>query len=417
MPPAPRSTGPPSSRRARAVSTCRPTASSASATGWPVRHGHGRRDAPSASAPPSTRCSGPRSSSPATAGCCSPAASRCTPTPGWPTTPSPDTVLLPGTAFARAGAARRRAGRLRDGRGADPGGAAGPARAGRGRSSRSRSRRADEDGRRAIAIHSRPSEDGPDDEPWIRHASRRPRRRRGTPTARRAADRAWPPAGPSRSTSTDLYERLAEPGSTTAPPSRACTPPGGAASEIFAEVACPRAAGRGRPASASTRPCSTPPCTPLRPRRGATDRPRPRCRSPGAASRLHATGASRAAGPARPRGRGHGLTLADDDRRAGGHGRRAGCGGSADRERPPRRRGSTTRCSGLDWQRIGVRPTTATPGDWRRRRPMARPPGRPDRRPRPRRTRRRPRRSSLRRRSTADRRRGRRRPRGERTTC
>ena len=80
------------------------------------------------------------------------------------------------------------------------------------------------------------------DPPRQRHPHLRSRQRRPRPRPRPPGRR---PA-PSRSSSTASTTSSPTPVSTTAPPSRACTRPGGRATDIYAEVALPRAGRRRR---------------------------------------------------------------------------------------------------------------------------------------------------------------------------
>ncbi len=117
----------------------------------------------------------------------------------------------------------------------------------------------DENGSRAIAIHSRP-EDGDDPERgWTTNAA-------GSLGA--AADERpeglaeWPPADAEELAIDSFYERPPRSGSTTAPPSRASGPPGVAARSSSPRSSWPRSKPPRPSASRSTRRCSTRPCTP-----------------------------------------------------------------------------------------------------------------------------------------------------------
>ncbi len=110
--------------------------------------------------------------------------------------------------------------------------------------------------RRRSAIHSRPEDGdrgrvGPE-----RHRGPGRGSRRAARGSRRVAAAGAEPLGTESSTSTPPTS-----GSTTAPPSRACAPPGATARSSSPRSSWPPSR-RPRPsASGSTRPCSTPPCT------------------------------------------------------------------------------------------------------------------------------------------------------------
>ena len=297
MPPGPSSTGAPSSRApAPSASRCRPIPSSASATGSPPRPRR-RMPARSASPPPSTRCSERRWSWPTATGEGLLLTGRLSlATHPWLADHAVGgTVLLPGTAFLELAL-----------RAAEQVGAEtveeltlqAPLVLPEGARSRSRSRSPGpgEDGRREIAIHSRP--EGEEAE-WIQNAERRPLRAARSPPPSRSD--AWPPEGaepldgrrplrPPRRGGPRVRPRL--PG----PDAR----PGETASRSTPRSPCPRSRPRRPSASASTRPCSTPPCT-------ASDSPgraprRSSCPSPGAGSSAAGGGREGAAGAGSPPG-------------------------------------------------------------------------------------------------------------------
>ncbi|GAA2709632.1 MULTISPECIES: type I polyketide synthase [Streptomyces] len=91
---------------------------------------------------------------------------------------------------------------------------------------------AEDDGRRAVTVHSRP-DDGDDDRPWVLHAT-------GTLAPGRAAGQgmaAWPPAGVTEVPLEGAYERLAEGGYGYGPAFRGLRRLWRGEGELFAEVA------------------------------------------------------------------------------------------------------------------------------------------------------------------------------------
>ena len=113
-----------------------------------------------------------------------------------------------------------------------------------------------------------------------------------------------------------LRARSPRPASTTAPPSRACAPPGAGARSSSPRSSSTRSSARRPGASRSTRRCSTPPCT----RRRCRARPGEElrgCPSPGAASASRAGGARARCGcGSTPPASGLALRLSDADRSA-----------------------------------------------------------------------------------------------------
>ena len=195
--------------------------------------------------------------------------------------------------------------------------------------------------------------------------------------------RAGPPRAPSRS-SRRLYERLAEPASTTAPPSRAWRRPGEPARRSTPRSALARGAGPGSgSASGCTRRCSTPPCTPastaLR-RRG--ERPSRSCPSAWSGVRLVTPRRRARCGCASPpKARAAASRAHRCQRRAGGLGRRrSSCARSTPTSCAPR-----TPCPLALWPAVvtgqsGPQRRAASPRDaWRGsdRGPGGRPPRRP----------------------------------------
>ena len=224
-------------------------------------------------------------------GVSSPAGCRCAPTRG-----SADHAVV-GTRpparhrLRRAGPARRRPGRLRPrleeltletplvvpGRG-------------RGATCRSRVGAPDDDGRRRSRVHSRTDDDRPDAPGPARQrrsSPRPPRRRRPRRPARagrrpaRTRDRRWRPVRPARRAGLRLR-----------PDFRGLRAAWRLGDELYAEVRLPRADARRPTTSASTRRCSTRPCTSSSPR-PSTRRRRSCCRSPGPACTCTGTGADR----------------------------------------------------------------------------------------------------------------------------
>ena len=164
--------------------------------------------------------------------------------PGSPTTSSTAPSLLPGTALVDLLLRAGERGRLRHGRGAHPRGAA-RSRARRGRRAAGRrSDAADSDGRRQFAMHSRIDE----------AASGRatPAARLGVlpPQADRCSSRidAWPPAEDAEPVDIDGLVRAhgRDSGSSTARRSRACAPPGAAATRSTPRSRSPEGADAGR---------------------------------------------------------------------------------------------------------------------------------------------------------------------------
>ena len=304
---------------------------------------------PPGSAPPSTRCSAPRSRSPRRAALAAhrPALAR-RPTPGWPTTPSLGTVAAARHRLRRAGPARRR-----EQVGAEAveeltlAGAAGAARA-RARSQLQVTRRRARRGRPPRSSRSTPAR-------RARRTRRRvdpPRRRRRSPPRRRPPRRAARPPGrpraPSRSTSTTSTSALAERGLRLRPRLP------GPARRLAARrrASSPRSRSpTSRPtrpsASASTRRCSTPRCTPALLAPTAASDGAAGCRSPGAACALHAR---------RRRARcGCALAAAGDGRgRARPSPTPTGAAGR-------RRSASLGRCARSTADRLGARPTRRCP--------------------------------------------------------
>ena len=222
---------------AHGASSCRRTRSSASGTGSRRAPVPGTRPRP-VSGGSTTRCWPPRSRSATGTSGCSPAASPRTPRRGSSDHAVLGMVIVPGTALVElALAAGRQAGSpvveelvleapliLEDARAVQV---------------QVTVAAADEDGRREVAIYSRPET---------------PAR---TASARRPATRAgcWPPTGrppavppgrpvaarraPSRSASTRCTRGWPRPATTTGRSSRACGRPGATAMTVFAEVALP----------------------------------------------------------------------------------------------------------------------------------------------------------------------------------
>ena len=228
--------------------------------------------------------------------------SRSPPSPGWPTTPSPAPCCCPAPPSWswRCGPAKEAGAPTR--RRADPAGAPGPARARRGA---------------AAGLRSPPPTSGRAPRAVDPLAPRGGRGRRGAAVGlpRRRAPRgteqpadpeplgAWPPAG---AEPLEVAGPLRAPGRgrlrlrPRLPGPRAAWRHG---EEVYAEVALAEER-RARPrASASTRRCSTPPCTPTRAGSAAEEQAPAPARSPGAASACRAAGATAAAGPAPPAGR------------------------------------------------------------------------------------------------------------------
>ncbi|MCE0448135.1 acyltransferase domain-containing protein [Streptomyces tricolor] len=260
----PTSTGPPSSAPAPATSTCPPTPSSTSTTGWP--RPPPTISPPPASAPSATRCCAPPSNCPPTTPRTAPAPpepssspARCppAPTPGSPTTPSSAPPVLPGTALAELAAAA--GDRLGCGTVAElvlttplalP--ASGAVRL------RVHVAAPDRDGQRAVTVDSRPDDQLADGTAWTRHATGRlapagPEPAPGPPPRGRL-----PTPNPSPSTASTTSSP--PPASATAPPSAASARPGGTAPTSSPTSNCPPTPTSR--ASCCTPPCSTPPCTP-----------------------------------------------------------------------------------------------------------------------------------------------------------
>ena len=378
--------GAPSSRAAAPRrSRCPPTPSSASATGSSRRGG--RRDPrASARAPPSTPCSAPRRRSPAASGAALTGRLSLQTHPWLADHAVAGTVLLPGTAFVELA--------LRAGEEVgcelleeltleaplvlpEQGAVAAP---GHGRGRRARTAGA----RSRSTPAPRPRGRGGE---WTCHAE-------GVLSAA-AAERSpsrWPPGrprAPSRSTSTLLYDRLAEHGFEYGPAFQGLTAAWRDGEEIYAEVSLGRRAGeRGASASGSTRPCSTPPSTPGCSSPIDADGGR----GPEAALRLERGLAvpdrrRAAAGQAQPPGRRTAprSLIADGERRAGGPDRLAGPAPDRHRECSLAPAPGPSRCwrsSGAGWSwgtrwMVRLRSRARTwPRCWRRSRRAPRAPGR-----------------------------------------
>ena len=249
--------------RRHAPPSCRPTPSSASATGW--RRGGGAGDARVAGSrrrrAPAARClDRPRRRGPAAAH--RPHLPRHPPLAQGPR--GRRHGVLPGSRLRRAGPAGRGRGRRRA-----PGGA-GPRRprssfpSGSGAAAGRPRTRGEEEGGYAIAIYSRPQALGEGGEAG--GASLEPPRHRSLTFAGAAASQdfdaiAWPPPGAEPLDIEAFYDLVAEVGIDYGPAFQGLEAAWRRGEELFAEVSLASEQVRKPSASGSTRRCSTRPCT------------------------------------------------------------------------------------------------------------------------------------------------------------